>query len=399
MLVGFALGNVPSLITGDWKFGRTWVSLWLSVTLSAVALVAAVFAWVAVCRRNRMIRQNGTAYIIQEFARYWTKDDAARFQAGISRQFARVVRVPGPVEVRRDWDWSLDEDAQDWDARTDELVRAFQVLNVDESRSGDTCPNGVFIWAYWAVATAFGMRVTAGDREPAVLDVWQRPSNARLGEVRPEIWAQRPHRFVAAATSGLEFSEHTWRVTLENTAVSQGHDQARHRATGQLSVLLIRFSTEQWGPLPPVTREPDGPLKLRLRTAVYLPASKPIWNWRPHTASEAEIYELRCVPPTASSGERKFPWNQFPALAERAAAWVEGKAKELDGHTLLIGTAMPQEVSLGLGIHAGNIARRTTWPTRLWPIIFDSGKRDLAVPNLQLGSVAIHPALSESGDR
>jgi hypothetical protein len=411
LLVAFVLGNVPSLITGDWKSGKTWVSLWLSVALSVAAFAAAAFAWAAIRNRKRMIRQNGTAYIIQEQARFWDKDGAARFREGIRRQFARVVQVPGPVEVRRDWDWSLNEDALDWDLRADELVRAFQVLSIDGSRAGSTTPNGVFLWAYWPVAVAFGMRVTAADRDATVLDVWQRPGNARAGQVEPQIWAQRPHRFgstvgTGAATgggqaasgmdSGLEFTESAWPATLEATRMARG-GWFRPAAVRPISVLLIRFSAEQWGPLPPVTQQPDGPLTLGLRTAVHLPTGKSIAGKGPHGVAQVELHELRCVPPRHASGKHEFPWDQFPALAAKAAAWIEEKTKELDGHTLLLGTALPQEVGLGLGILAGRVSRRSVWPARLWPIVFDPGKRDLVVPNLQLGSVAVDPALADSG--
>jgi hypothetical protein len=112
---------------------------------------------------------------------------------------------------------------------------------------------------------------------------------------------------------------------------------------------------------------------------------------------EVRLHELRCVPPLTASGERRFPWDQYPALAAEAAAWIHRKAKELGGDTLLLGTAMPQEVGLGLGIHAGQVSRRSSWPTRLWPIVFDPGKRDLVVPDLQLGALAVDPALDRSG--
>lgn len=385
LFIAFALGNVPPLVTGDWKAGMTWVSLWLSVGSAVVALVAFTFAEIVRRGQREMITGKGTAYIIQEQARFWDKDTAARFREGIRRQFARVAQVPGPVELDRGWDWSLDSAAWDWDPKVDELVRAFRVLNADQAHGGDATPNGVFLWAYWAIAAAFGMRVTAADRA-LVLDVWQRPSRARAGEVEPEIWAQRPHRFgtTLADASGPEFTEHAWPASLDCTGIPREGGPARHRgAAGQISVLLVRFSASDWGPLPPVAEQPpDGPLTLHLRTAVSLPA----------VDSAIDLHELRCVPPLTASGERQFPWEQFPALVAKAAGWIEDKAKELDGHTLLLGTLMPQEAGLGLGILAGQVSRRSRWPARLWPIVKDPGKGDLAVPGVQLGSVAVDPA-------
>lgn len=391
LLIAFALGNVPSLVTGDWKSGMTWVSLWLSVGSAIIAALAFGFAVIARRGQRGMIEGKGTAYIIQEYARFWDRDTAARFREGIRRQFARVVQVPGPVELSRGWDWSLDQDAWDWDTKVDVLVRAFRVLAIDEARGGGgITPNGVFLWAYWAIAVAFGMRVTAADRD-LVLDVWQRPSKARAGMVEPEIWAQRPHRFGVgrlAGGTGLEFTERVWSADLEHAWIARQRGWTRRRAApGQISVLLVRFSASDWGPLPPVAEQPpDEPLTLTLRTAVSLPdvGSSPV-----------AIHELRCVPPLTASGDRQFPWDRFPALAAKAAAWIEEKAKELDGHTLLLGTLMPQEVGLGIGIHAGQVSRRSGWPARLWPIVLDPRKGDLAIPDLQLGSAAVDPARSD----
>ena len=418
LFIAFALGNVPSLVTGDWKSGATWVSLWLSVGSAVVAAIAFGFAEVARRGQSGMIQQYGTAYIIQEYARFWDKDTAARFREGIHRQFARVVQVPGPVELDRAWDWSLDQDAWDWDAKVEELVRAFRALSVDESRSGEATPNGVFLWAFWAIATAFGMRATAADRD-LVLDVWQRPSKARAGEVEPEIWEQHPHRFSSAMAAGVAatggqvmsdsgaapvFTEHVWPASLECSWIPRR--QGWYGSLPPISVLLIRFSAEEWGPLPPVAEQPDGPLTLLLRIAVPLPpvpqGALTETGDSPQvlpqvTEMEVRLHELRCVPPLTASGERRFPWDQYPALAAEAAAWVQRKAKELEGDTLLLGSAMPQEVGLGLGLQAGQVSRRSSWPTRLWPIVFDPGKRDLVVPNLQLGTLAVDPALDRSG--
>jgi hypothetical protein len=391
LLAAFALGNVPSLVTGDWKAAGTWVSLWLSVGATLIAAVAFGFAATARRGRDRMIAGNGTAYLIQERARFWDDDNAARFRAGIHRQFARVIQVPGPVEAGRGWDWSLDGDAWQWDAKCDELVRAFRVLSIDKARDGTVSPDGVFLWAHWAVAAAFGMRVTAADRD-LVLDVWQRPSRARAGEVEPEIWAQRPLHFTAAPateTNGPAFSEHLWPATLDLSRVArQAGGTRRGTPGGKVSVLLVRFSTAGWGPLPAVAGEtPADPLTLRLSCAVSAlpPGSLP-----------GHVHELRCVPPAGPSGAQ-FPWQQFPALAAAAVAWIGRKAKELDGHTLLLGTVVPQEVGLGLGILAGQESRRGSWPDHAWPIVQNQRDGGLVVPNLDLGSAALDPVRAMAG--
>lgn len=379
LFAGGALGIVPALATGDWKSGPAWIQLWLCIGLSVIAAAALGFSETARRGRDRMLRQNGTAYIIQEQARFWTDDKAEHFRAGIRRQFARVVQVPGPVETSHGWDWPLDAGARHWDGKVGELVRAFRVLNIDQTRSGTATPNGVFMWAWWAVAMAFGMRVTAADRS-LVLDVWQRPGNARMGEVTPRIWAQRPHRFgsAAAPASSLELTEHIWPVQL--TFSRRGRTRTAD-AKDTVSVLLIRLSSQAWGPLPEVAEpSPQGRRDLHLHVAAGI---------TPARTQEADIHELRCVPPAS-----EFPWQDFPALAAGAAAWIERKASELTGHTLLLGSLMPQEAGLGLGILAGQEARRAGWPEHLWPIVFEPGRRELVVPHLDLGSVAVDPALA-----
>lgn len=386
LLAAFALGNLPSLVTDNWKSGATWVSLLLSVSATVIAAIAFGLAEIARRGRGRTISGNGTAYVIQEQARFWDDDQAARFRAGIRRQFARVIQVPGPVEADRSWDWSLDVDAREWDAKVDELVHAFRVLSLDVARDGTNRPSGVFLWAYWPVAAAFGMRATAADRA-LVLDVWERPSHARAGEVDPKIWAQRPLRFApgpSAGGAGLTFSEHLWPAGLELSRIaSSGRASRRTTTAGPISVLLIRFSAAAWGPLPAVAEAaPADPLTLRLRIAAGDLAQGTF---------PADIHELRCIPSTAPF-VAQFPWPSFPALAARASAWIEGKAKELDGHTLLLGTLVPQEVGLGLGILAGHEYHRPSWPDRLWPIVRDARDGGLVVPHLNLGQAALAPS-------
>jgi len=217
LFVGGVLGIVPSLATGDWKSVLTWVLLWACVGLTAIAALALGLSEWFRRGRDRMRQQKGTAFIIYEDARFWTPQDVTRFWQGIHRQFARVIQVPGPREMTPGWDWALDATAaRDWGSKADELVRAFGVLSRDESHTGIATPNSVFIWAWWAVAAAFGMRVTAADGG-LELDVWQRPSKAREAAVYPEIWEQRPHRFALTmpnASSPLSPSEHLWKAEL-----------------------------------------------------------------------------------------------------------------------------------------------------------------------------------------
>jgi hypothetical protein len=380
LFAGGALAIVPALVTGDWKTGATWDQLWVAIILCVLALAFLTFSETARRGRDQMRQRNGTAYIIQEQARFWTPQNATQFREGIRRQFTRVIQVPGPVETSRGWDWPLDAGARDWDSKVDDLVRAFRVLSIDQSRQAVT-PNGVFMWAWWAVAAAFGMRATAADRD-LQLDVWQRPSNARAGQVEPEVWAQQPHPFGSAALNGHllpPVTEHPWEAGL--TVSRRGRSRAG-AADAAISVLLVRFGGQEWGPLPEVAV----PLPVGHRLDLHLYDAAGVI---PARVSRVDLHELRCVPPGA-----RFPWEAFPALAAEAAAWIERKTEELSGRTLLLGTVMPQEVGLGLGILAGQESRRSAWPRHLWPIVREPAKGELVVPHLDLGAASIDPALT-----
>ena len=325
-------------------------------------------------KRRQVLHQNGTAYVIQELAAGWARQDEKEFLDSAGRYFARVLPVPGPGRLGRSWDWPLGNGARHWDGKLDELARSFLALRTADDPG---TPNGILMWASWAVAVAFGQRITAADRNLA-LDVWQRPSHGRAGNVETVIGAQRPHRFGLAGPTSLAGlppdsapSEVTWPARL---TVSHPHPRPRRHAPAgqQVSVLLLRLGQERWGPLPAVPDEPEpaGQHELKIDDPTGL---------LPVNSARVLIHELRCLPPPSG----QFPWGAYPALVAACACWIEDKAAELDGHLLLLGTTMPPETALGLGITAGQTSR-TRWPGTIWPLVYQAGV--LGVPHLSLGT-------------
>lgn len=374
LALGVGLSALGALVPGgltaaqDQRLRRLmWVAFGVAAVLYAAAEVARQ-------GRNRMLKRNGTAYIVRERARDWDADDSGDFYGQVRRRFARVLEVPGPGQTGRAWDWPLDTNAREWDGKVTELVRSFRVLYLASKEPG--VPNAVFVTAWWAVALAFGRRVTAADRS-LDLEVWQRRGHGRAGKVDPEIWRQRGHRFgdtpVVPGSVGLEFPELSWAADL---TVVRDDDDGDIADGSPVSVLLLRFGRAPWKPLPAVDAEPANPdpWPLTLRdTAGVIPVKG--------TAS-VRIHELRCTPPGAAP---QFDWADFPVLAAEAVAWVQRKSAELAGHVLLLGTTIPNELALGIGIAAGQ-ENCLAWPSHLWPIVYRKPAESYVVPHLDLGA-------------
>lgn len=383
LILGAVLGALPALLAGNWRDPQTRDQAWVVIGFTGASLAAAVTAVVLHRKRRRVLRDNGTAYVIRELASDWDRQDEQAFLDTAGRYFARVVKVPGPGQLGWPWDWPLGPGAQRWDGKAHELTRSFQSLrSVDDPGT----PNGIVMWAPWAIALAFGMRVTAADRD-LVLDVWQRPSHGRAGDVRTVIGTQRPHRFgypdpvpLDELLPGSALQGFTWPARLKATRP----DAPAHPAAGRhVSVLLLRFGHQKWGPLAAVDAEaePDQALHLEISDVAGV---------TPHRSSQITVHEARCLPPPGGL----FPWPAIPSLAAAAADWIERKSAELSGHTLLLGTAMPPEVALGLGIRAGHPGR-TRWPENMWPLVYRTATDSLVVPRLNLGTNALRDADSQ----
>lgn len=390
LILGAILGALPALLAGSWQDPQTRDQAWVLIGFTAASLTAAATAVVLHRKRRWVLQQNGTAYVIQELADDWDRQDEKAFLESAGRYFARVIKVPGPGRLGWTWNWPLDPGAQRWDGKADELVHAFQALrSVDDPGT----PNGILMWAPWAVAVAFGLRVSTADRD-LVLNVWQRPSHGRAGDVEIVTGTQRPHQFghaepvpLTEMLSGCALREFEWQARLTATRQSPGEPHLAGRR--HVSVLLLRLGYQAWGPLPAVDTdaafEPTQMIKLKLSDAVGLP---------PHRSSRTTIHELRCLP---SPGDQ-FPWSAIPSLVATAADWVERKSAELAGHTLLLGAVMPPEAALGLGITAGH-PQCTQWPQEMWPLVYQAATHSLVVPCLNLGKASGTSARSANGGK
>lgn len=393
LFLGAALGGLPALVAGAWTDPQTRIGAWVVFALGAFGLLALLASWLIWHGRREILRRNGTAFIIQERASDWSDDEARTFLAAVKRQFARKIDVPGPGRLSGPWGWPLGAAAQDWEGRLTELIRAFQALRSDDDPA---TPTGIFIWAWAPIAIAFGTRVTVADRG-LVLDVWQRPSRGRAGDSEVTPWSQRPHRFGAgqhAATlphvlPGDSTETYRWpvKVTIKppGSAMVRGSVRVAEAAEPPV-ILLVRLGAKSWGPVPgvPARPDPNTRLTLALRDAADLGLCK---------ACETDVHEFRVEPP---AGGELFPWAAYPALVAQVAAWIRKRAAKAVGRTVLIGTIVPPEVALGLGISVGQVSA-AAWPTHLWPMVFERASGEFVIPYLNLGTAVCPPSIKLRG--
>lgn len=378
LIIGAVLGAMPAVFAGSWRNPQTRDQTWVLIGFTIAGLVAAVTAIVLYRKRRWVLRQNGTAYVIRELAGDWSRQDEAAFLNSAGRYFARVIKVPGPGQLGRPWNWPLGPGAQQWDGKLDELARAFQALR---SADDPATPNGILMWASWAIALAFGTRVSAADRDLA-LDIWQRPSHGRAGDVETVIGTQRPHRFgytkpVPSAESLPDFTPQEFNYQARLTTTQCPAHKRHVRGRRPVSVLLLRIGYQEWGPLPKADTRygPAHPLHLKVSDAAGV---------TPNRSSDIYIHELRFLPPPGG----RFPWHAIPSLVAASTDWIERKSAKLEGRTLLLGAIMPPEIAIGLGIIAGR-AQHTRWPQNMWPLIYHATTDSLVVPHLNLGTAAL----------
>jgi hypothetical protein len=136
--------------------------------------------------------------------------------------------------------------------------------------------------------------------------------------------------------------------------------------------------------------EPIGQIPWDLDKAGEIPISVPpelaAQVLPPGRHEDVEYHEWRL---TAQSGSAagEVPWTGFPAVAGDVARWVcEQVGGDLDG-VVLLASRMPQELAVGLGVHAGQLGRK--WPARVYPVFYDEASHGLVVPDLRLGAEAL----------
>jgi hypothetical protein len=340
-------------------------------------------------RRVQILAARGTAYVIDEVATQWQHEEKESVLADIKAGFARRLIVPGPSALDQAWQWRPDaEAAERWDASVDTLVRSFWAVHYNDDQ---ITKNALFTWAPWPVAVAFAARATARHRG-LVLHVRQRPSYGAIGpradlklpDPAYDFLRSSPSTPLAKAAPDRTVTKlgGKVRLTVESLNVPTSPEQAaaghQHKSAERVRpplLLLVRTTHGLIGPIPmdlakapPVTVHAAGCL-----VGSLLPEGT-------HTVTVAEWRldsETEPVPELA--------WEAFPAAADEIANWIVAAAAAHPDRVVLLGTRIPQELTIGLGIQLGQ--RRHEWPMHAYPVYY-AGRR-LTVPDLRLGADSV----------
>jgi hypothetical protein len=181
-----------------------------------------------------------------------------------------------------------------------------------------------------------------------------------------------------AARPAISASTIEWPATV--TVTPRGAPSAAH--SHPVIVLLLRMTDQSWGPLRPPSAHgapvPGAPpVDVPVDDVPGIGVSGPL---------PAKIIEWRCAPP---AGVDRHRWDDYETLAQAATNWIGQQAGALPGHILLLGSTMPPEVGVGIGMHLAR-AEALGWPDQLWPLVW-SQQRNFVIPNLDLGWVSTHP--------
>ena len=400
MGVGAALGGLPPPL--------------LAVLGSLSTALAAFSGWWTLMQR-RDAQRRGTVYVVREPGTpandEWEQDEAQaqEFIKTLQLSFPEVRQIPGPSELHR-WPWPLGQGAELWDHYVDELVTAIRVV-----RRGDNprTQKSLVVWARWPVAIATVSRLLSAERGP-MLGIRQRvsygrsprmehvdPAQAALSfdPVRPDDshpeasnTSIRPlrNRLTPGPWSNFRVSAPPPRAkkfTHHGTITISGRPTRartpRTKNPAKITVLLIRLTSHPWGLL---TSEPgrDGQLgqdgiKVEVDDAEGIGIDGTFC---------LEIREWRCLP-SVPGAKGAHSWSDFEGIAEEVTSWIAAEASAQPDCPVLLGTMMPQEIGLGIGIH---IHRRDAqeWPSHLFALVWNG--HCFVLPHLDLGWESLRTA-------
>jgi hypothetical protein len=422
-LLSGALGLWPGVADNASKngwggAGQSWTA-WLTVGFTVVGVVMLIAAARRWRRRGIVLDEHGTAYVIEEQAITWRHEEKASVLAAISAEFASVLRVPGPEAMDENWHWEAGADtAPLWDTRIDQLVHAFWAVHYNDNQ---VTRNGLFTWAPWPVAMAFGARATAR-RRGLVLHVRQRPSYGAGGPRQELRLTDVAHDFLRDKTPApleevapdhvatyLEQRELAVTITPLSRRIAEDFhlsherpDAAHSRVTsgerGNVLLLLVRITHGRIGHVEmDLPKTPEFTVHVSPGLASEIPSGShkiPVAEWRLDARPGAPMSPL--------------PWDAFPTVAELICDWVVEQVHAHPGHVTLLATRIPQELAVGLGIQLGQGPRRLgqdtpatdqqsqtrhsilPWPNRIYPVYYASSGQ-LVVPKLQLGAESVRP--------
>lgn len=356
---------------------RLWTFLALT-SLGGILLLVAVLLW----RRERIrLRDRGTLYVIEEEARGWTREERKAWLAKARGHFAEVLRVPGPGELGRQWDWSLGQEAGQWDDRLGDLVRSFWAVHHNDDEGTVNC---VMVRAGWPVAWAFTQRAV-GARRGLDLRVLRIPSYGRGGKSAADpaadalVFDADPVSDQTPRSEQAVTFRHRAKLTIDPATADEGEG-----GTKPAVVLLVRMTSTSWGPIAPdaggesaesVSTSADMEIGVKDAAGTGMAAA----------CHPVEVREWRRLP-----AGKEHDAAAFPGLARDAFAWLLSAAAEYSDHVVLVGLIVPQEVSAGFGLLAAQNVIRL--PARLWPLVrpfqpTSAGGRlpDFVIPNLNLG--------------
>lgn len=358
---GGVFSFLPGAVASSTDKSEFWPLMLTSLAFAALCagfVVVALRNWFEYQRRTRM----GTAYIIEEIAQNWTPEDKQGFLDGLERHFGEVREVSGPFHDRARWEWPLGAGVERWSDKLDALVDA--TLSARPKHPG---AESAYLWALWPVAMGWGLRMTAQLRGWA-LTIRQRRSDGREPLVETS-GLDDGHDFrwnSLAPVKGHRMPARTIRIEIEESG-----DHATHRTSDPVTLLLVRMTRGAWGDL---SLDQD---------TVWSPAKLPVIHIANSSGLslsgviEAELREWRCLADGAL-----HDWRDYPALAQSAVTWISAQASTPG--VVLLGTLIPQEVGVGMGLLAGR-GTDLPWPRHLWPVVRDAATQGLAIAGLDLG--------------